>query len=209
MPYIIRPRQARAVVVAVLGAVSLFAVAPALAGATTTAAAGCPAQASSTLLEKLGDGSNYYALPTASFEAGTTGWSLTSAAVVAEGDPFVGSHSLSLGGTSEAFSPKFCVSSETPTFRFFVRRAGGSSLGQLFVYLRWTDKLGLTLEVPAGLVLLGQNYGSSWTLTPVLSLAKAMVMLTGETTANVQIRFQSILGGTWDVDGVYIDPYSR
>jgi hypothetical protein len=162
------------------------------------------------LLQKLGDGSNYFTLPGSAFEAGATGWSLTSASLVGEGNPFLGSsHSLVLGGTSEAISPKFCVSSEEPTFRFFVRRTGGSSLGQLFVYLRWTDKLGLKLEVPAGLVLTGQNYNSSWTLTPVMSLAKAMVMLSGEKTAEVQIRFQSILGATWAVDGVYIDPYSR
>jgi hypothetical protein len=59
------------------------------------------------------------------------------------------------------------------------------------------------LEVPFGVVVAG----SRWNPTlPMLFLGNALPILPGQYTP-VSFRFTPILGGDWQVDDVYVDPY--
>lgn len=201
MPYIIRPRRPRSIVLAVLGALFLVGAAPAMASA-----ASCPSQHSSQLLSGLGDNASYYELKGSSFESGPGGWQLNNAEVVEEAPESLETESSLLirpGGS--AISPSFCVSSEDPSFRFFARRSGQGWFGRLQVTLRVTTAWGLTLYVPVHLWL--DNNNENWALSPVLGLASELPLL-GDGTVSVSLIFKST-GSSWAIDDVLIDPYSR
>jgi len=201
MPYIIRPRRPRSIVVAMLGALFLAGAAPAIAGA-----ASCPVQASSHLLAKAGDNASYYQLRGSSFEEGRSGWTLNNAEVVEEApEALETENSLQINPGGSAISPAFCVSSEYPSFRFYAKRTGGGYFGHLNVTLRVTTSFGLTLYVPVRWWF-GVG-GENWALSPVLGLANELPLL-GNSTVSVQLIFQST-GSTWSIDDVLIDPYSR
>ena len=201
MPYIIRPNRIHRFVAAALGSIILLGASAAAAGANTA----CPATAASTWLASYGDNSAYALLTGASFESGAPGWSLSNAEVV--GAPAVngGSHVLVIRANGSATTPAFCVSDEYPTFRFFAHQVGSASaISSLNVTLHWSGLLGLPMSTSVALV----QAGTSWTLSPTLKLAKALPIVQG-TSLKVSIQFQPTLGGTWAIDYVYIDPYSR
>jgi hypothetical protein len=200
MPYIIRPKGARRVVATVFGVAMLSCAVPAVASAS------CPTNPSSPLLSEFGDDAVYSLLSGSSFESGTSGWSLTNAEVVSEEGATGGSTALAIEQGGRAVSPTFCVSSEYPSFRFFARPLSvGSSSGSLRVSLQWTDGWGWHHYTQVGSL---QPSGSEWTLSPVLSLAKALP-LWGGATLQVRMQFQPTGNSTWAIDNVYIDPYSR
>ena len=207
MPYIIRPKGARKIAATLFGTMLLIFAVPAAANAA------CPSNPSSALLAQFGDNAAYSLLSGSSFESGAPGWSLTNAEVV-EGDGANGSSSsLAIQPDGVAVSPAFCVSSEYPSFRFFVRQVSGG--GVLNVRLRsmnrhyWFSRS----EIPVGSV----QEGTSWALSPALDLARRLPLWGPGSTATVELVFESGRarwferdgGGTWAIDGVYIDPYSR
>lgn len=203
MPYIIRPRRVRSVVLAVIGSAALFAAVPAVAGAA------CPTPESSQLLSEQGDNSAYFLLTGSSFEGSASGWSLTNASIVREGDENAGGDSnsaLLINSGGEAVSPAFCVDSSLPTFRFFAKqRSSGWYGGPLYVNIRFRDGFGIAHEVPTSFGVYGNG---SWALSPVLQLARALPWwLLGNVTAN--LVFRPANGSSWVIDEVLIDPYSR
>jgi hypothetical protein len=199
MPYIIRPKAPRKLVAALFGSMLLIAAAP------VAASAACPSNPVSALLAQFGDNSAYSVLPSSSFESGAAGWTLNNAEVVSGEGANGGSYSLEIEPNGVAISPQFCVSSEYPSFRFFARQLSGSEFAPLNVSLRWTDFFGHRHETPVASL----QDGSEWTLSPVLRLAGALPLWMRGSTLKVQVVFQPFGGGSWAIDDVYIDPYSR
>ena len=203
MPYLVR-RPIRRVLCALLGA-GLFAGAiPAVAGACTLPATG------SAVFSSFGDSAHYSLAPNGSFEAGTSGWSLTGASVVSGNESFflnspIDSHSLSFGATGSAVSPPVCVGITTPTFRFIARRTSGS-WAQMNVNLLWTDASGAAHTTTAGSV----NGTTGWSASSVMNLGSTLPLWQPGSTLPVRIQFlPAQYGGNWTIDDVYIDPYAR
>lgn len=203
MPYIIRPRRVRSVVLAVIGSAALFAAVPAVASAA------CPTPESSSLLSALGDAASYFQLSGSSFEEGSPGWSLTNAVIVDEGSEEAGGQSgdaLLINAGGQAVSPAFCVSSNIPSFRFFAKqRSGGWFGGALQVNLRFKDGFGITHEVPTSF---GMYSNGSWALSPVLELARKLPWWAPD-NVSVNLVFRPTNGSSWAIGEVLIDPYSR
>jgi hypothetical protein len=204
VPYIIRPPRKRTLVAAVTTAVVSLGVLPALAQASPA----CPAEATaSPLLSSFGDNNEYTVLPGSRFDGATPGWTFQNASLVNEVVSTVtgGTHSLVIGPGGEAVSPAFCVSSEYPSFRFFVRRPTGYG-GELSVELRYTNQYGQTDEVTSARL----QPEHSWGLTPVLGLGTMLPLWQAGSTLKVQLVFQS--ESWWSgfaIDQVFIDPYRR
>jgi hypothetical protein len=183
-----RPSTRPAIAALALTVLTLLAM-PALARAD------CPAlPLDRTFLPWL-DVAWYEAAPAGSFESGATGWSLAQGAAVGDGnDPFLaGSHSLWLPAGSTATTPPVCVDLAHPTIRFFARGSGAP----LLVSVLFRDSLGAAHELPVGSV----TAGAGW--APSLPLAVAGNLLSGQ----VSFRFAS--ASAWQIDDVYVDPYSK
>jgi hypothetical protein len=220
MPYIIRPKGPRRIVATLIGAVLLVCAVPAAADAA------CPSNPVSELLAPFGDNASYSLLQGSSFESGSPGWWLNNAEVVggegagAEGASGEGgsgegtagegangdSYSLAIAPGGSAVSPQFCVSSEYPSFRFFSRESGGSGWNSsLKVSLRWAGGYWREVEIPVASL----QPSGSWTLSPSVALAGALPLRMPGSTLKVRLVFQPSGGGSWAIDNVYIDPYSR
>ncbi len=196
MPYLIpRPRVRRSIC-ALVGAALLTVLIPAVANACTVSTGG------TQVFESVGDLSNYTLVQGGSFEAGAPGWSLRGAAVSAGGAS--GSRSLTITPNGSAVSPPVCVSAATPSFRFVERRASGT-WAQMNVNVLWTDAQGVAHSTTAGSV----SGMTSWTASPVMLLG-AMLPLQSGSTLSVRLQFlPAQYGGSWAIDDVYVDPYSR
>jgi len=159
------------------------------------------------------DPSKYTPVPGGSFEGGARGWALTDAGVVAGNESYSvagGSSSLAIAAGGEATSPGFCAAIEQPTLRFFARNLSGH--GSLNVSARYTNNSGEVHAIPVaslGLVS-GLLQNSSWSVSPVELLDLQVPMLVESLGSQLQVElvFQAS-GGTWQIDDVYYDPYSR
>ena len=182
---------------ALVGAALLTILIPAVAQACTVSTGG------SQVFRSVGDLNNYTLVPGGSFESGATGWSLTGAAVTAGGSS--GSRSLTITPNGNAVSPPICVDISTPTFRFVARRASGT-WAQMNVNVLWTDGLGVAHSTTAGSV----SGMTSWTASPVMLLGAMLPLWQPGSTLSVRLQFlPAQYGGSWAVDDVYVDPYSR
>ena len=178
---------------------------------TSAAAASCgPREVSQPFAPWL-DSGFYYPLPGGSFEA-PSGWTLSGGARVVSGNEpyYVGgaTHSRSLlvpMGASARSAPE-CADNDELTLRFFARNSG-SVLSAMAVEARVrTTVLGVTTQatLPLGVVL-----GTTQTWQPSLPVVFALSLnqLLGGTTT-VDFRFTPLgLGGNWQIDDVYVDPF--
>jgi hypothetical protein len=191
---------------ALVGVLCLSVLAP--AGA---AAASCGERELAQPFLSWGDAARYFLLPGGDVES-PAGWTFSSGARLVQGNqPFhVGDladrHSLLLPSGASARTASTCVDSDEPTMRFFVRNTG-SPLSLLAVEARVrTTLLGMTVEtsLPLGVVL---GTATTWQPSlPVLFALSANQLLGGTTT--VDFRFTALgLGGKWQVDDVYVDPF--
>lgn len=185
-----------------------------LAGLTAVAGAwpgianaSCAGGAVSQPFAQFADNADYVLAPGGDFESGALGWSLSGAQVVAGNETFMasGSHSLAIEAGGQAASPPVCVDGEYPTFRLFARQLTGGPQAGLTASLRWVDLLGVAVESPAGSVA----STNSWTPSPIMRLGDTVPLWLGTSTLDVQLVFRSTGGGSWAIDDVYIDPYSR
>jgi len=173
------------------------------------ASSGCPMPSSSQVFSGLGDSSYYSLLPGGSFQGPLNGWVLNGASVVPGGEPWNVSNSanpqsLNLPAGSYAVTPTFCLTNLFPSWRFFAD-ANNSSGSQLQVTALYSDINGYSGQITAT-TQSSDNY-SSWAATPVLPLGSAVPA--GD-TVNVRLVFSvGSSGGTWNLDDLYIDPYSR
>jgi hypothetical protein len=182
-------------------------------GAGTTAAAptSCGARQVSQPFLRWLDPAHYFPLPGGDFESASA-WTFSGGAHVVSGnEPYqVGgathSRSLLLPAGSSARSASECVDGDELTLRFFARNTG-SVLSALAVEARVrTTVLGVTTQttLPLGVVL-----GTTQTWQPSLPVVFAVSLnqLLGGTTT-VDFRFTPVgLGGSWQVDDVYVDPF--
>jgi hypothetical protein len=197
--------------VAVAGVLAMAAPS-AQAGLLVSSATGCDSPAWEQPFLPWLDVANYVTAPDGGLEAGAAGWTLLGgAATVAGNEPFFASgrsadaRSLSLPAGSSATSAAMCVGIEHPTLRFFVRRDGGSFLSTLRVEVLFEDSLGNARSAPVGVV----GADSSWSPTPIMLISASLLpLLPGDHTA-VAFRFTPEGSGDWQVDDVYVDPYTR
>jgi hypothetical protein len=199
----LRTRGLRPTVTALIGAAAIL-VLPAAAQAA------CPSTPTTKAFQSLGDSADYSLMPGGTFEAGTSGWSLTGARVANGSESFAvhaagDSKSLAIDATGIAVSPAICVDIAHPSFRFFARRTSGS-WGVLNVKLRWQDPTGATNETVVGSL----GTGTAWQASPALNLSGALPLWNGGQNASVRLVFDpENYGGAWSIDDVYVDPYVR
>jgi hypothetical protein len=198
---------------AVLGTLlaTIAAVPTARAGLLVPTASGCePASPARVFLRWL-DVANYVPVRDGGLEAGGAGWDLDGASVVAANEPWrVGAggdaRALALGPGTAATTPSICVGLEYPTIRFFARRTGETG-GLLAVQAIADTSLGRRLVLPIGVVA---GLTGSWTPTlPMAMVANNLALAPGERT-RMSFRFVPVgSGSAWQVDDVYVDPYSK
>lgn len=183
------PPSTRPALIGPLLALALLLVAPALARADCG-----PQPLAHTFMPWL-DASWYEAAPDGGLEAGGAGWALgDGAAVVTGNDPYEpGTSALSLPAGASATTPPICVDLAHPTLRFFAR--GGS--GVLLVTALFRDALGLQHALPVGAL----TAGGDWAPSPVLAIVGNLL------SSQVAFRFASV--GDWQLDDVFVDPYSK
>jgi hypothetical protein len=184
---------------------AVLSIAPAEAGHS------CSARTISQPFVPWLDVGHYFLMPGGDLES-TAGWTFGGGARLVNGnEPFKvngakDGRSLQLPVGGWARSASTCVDSDEPTMRFFARNSG-SPLSTLAVEARIrTTVLGLTTEttLPLGVVL---GTTQSWQPSlPVLFELSLNQLLSGTTT--VDFRFTTLgLGGDWQVDDVYVDPF--
>jgi hypothetical protein len=207
MPYVIRPKQRKTLVSAVVSAALLAVlVLPAAASAA------CPTTPVSKPFQRFGDYADYSLVQNGHFESGTAGWSLNGASVAYENESYKvrsasDTKSLRIESHGKAISPTFCVGEEHPHFRFFARRANGT-WGVLYAWVRWTDDDGRVREMMSGSP--SGDVFRWWTPSNPLVLGSALPLAEHGGTMQVQLVFDpDNWGGDWLIDDVYIDPYRR
>jgi hypothetical protein len=200
----------RAAVAALAAAAASAALAaPANAGVLVKSATDCDAPVTSQPFAEFGDGASYKLVGDGGFENGAAGWTLSGGAKVVSGneaydvDGVGDRYSLQLPAGSSATSPTVCVGLDEPTLRFFIRKNGGL-LSTMAVSVKVETSLGLVVSVPIG-VDLGGNWHPS---LPMLMLGNLLPLLPGDKTP-VQFQFTPLLGGSWQIDDVYVDPWRR
>jgi hypothetical protein len=178
--------------------------APAHAGVLTKSATGCADPVLSQPFKAWLD-SSYYK-PVDDFESAADGWTLTGGAKVVAGNAaqHVGggddAQSLQLPAGSSAKSPAVCVGLNEPTLRYFARKNSGL-LSTLTVSVQVQLQLGVWVTLPIGVDL-----GGSWHPSlPTLVVANLLPLLPPDMTA-VRFKFAPLLGGSWQIDDVYVDP---
>jgi hypothetical protein len=193
----------RAGITAVLSAAAVFIV-------PAAAQAACATSPTTKAFQSLGDSANYSLAPSGAFEAGSAGWALSGASVIAGSESYKvhgasDSKSMAVAATGTAVSPVFCVDVTRPTFRFFAKRTSGT-WGTLAARLRWKDSSGNTNETTVGTV----GSGTSWTATAPMNLSSVLPLWNANQTLSVQLVFDpEDFGGNWAIDDVYVDPYGR
>ncbi|MEY2515049.1 MAG: hypothetical protein QOJ89_2407 [bacterium] len=182
------------------------------AGVLVSSAGSCDDQAMSKPFTQWLDYADYTPLSGGNFESGAAGWALAGGSAVAGGNESYyvagnGASSLTVPSGGSATSPTMCVGIEHPTIRFFSKRNSGGPLGlsTMRVEVLFENNLGLVDSLPIGVV----TASSSWQPTlPMAVLANLLPLLPGEHTP-VAFRFTSLLGGTWSIDDIQVDPYAR
>jgi len=152
-----------------------------------------------------GDNAYYKLVPGGDFESGLGGWSVNGNAKVVSGG-HSGRYALSLPAGSSVTTPASCVNAGAPSFRFFSKSSGGllGLVPVLKVDLVYRDSVLGLVALPLGTAV------PSGTFKPSLSLLTASVVagLLSDGQADLAFRFTSVLG-TWTVDDVWVDPYTR
>jgi hypothetical protein len=190
-------------VLTVAVACALVSVAP--AGADGGQLGGCNQPADQPFLRFL-DPASYTLVPDGGFEQGGAGWQLGGGAVtVAGNEPWYasgpGTTALALPAGSTAVSPSFCIGLLDPTLRLFARNSAPLALGTVVVSAE-VDTAGGSVTVPVGAIVAGARWQPT---LPLPLLVDALAPL-GDGTATVRLRLTAV-GGSWQVDDVYVDPF--
>jgi hypothetical protein len=171
----------------------------------------CGDQQMSQPFSQFGDGNSYYLVPGGTFESGLGDWSTSGDATVSAGnEPWLvndssDGNSLSLPPGSSATSPATCVSLASPTLRFFARGSGGSSGSSLSVDVLLQGVGGVLGSVPIGSV----SATGDWSPTPAYVMVANILSVLGSDEAAVAFRFTVQGDANWQIDDVYVDPWSK
>lgn len=152
-----------------------------------------------------GDNNSYFPFANNGFESGTSGWALSGAAFVGDGnEPFFvngpGSHSLQLGPRASAASPLVCTNILDPAWRMFIHSVGanGSLHAQIIFYGltgNLTGALNVSDAAPGGYAAWAPGPRVDSLLALPLATRYARLVLTSDAS-----------NGVWQVDDVYADP---
>jgi hypothetical protein len=192
---------------AVVGA--LFLLPTATAQAALVEVEACDDAALTKPFQRWGDVAHYKLAPVGDFEGDLAGWTLSGGAkTVAASEPWgvtgrVGSRALALPAGASVVTPATCVNAGAPTFRFFARSTGGL-LPLLRADLLYRDGALRILAVPVGVVL----PGTAWQPTLPMLTASALGATLAGGEAPLALRFTAV-SGSWQIDDVFVDPYSR
>jgi hypothetical protein len=173
----------------------------------------CSYTGASQVFKPWGDQHEYVLAPDGGFEAGGSGWSLQGgASLAAENEAFHlngggDSTSLSLPAGSSAVSPPLCMSLDTPVFRMLTRNSGAPS-SRLRVEATYNLLgLGLVHTTVSNTVSAGAEWAPTQLMSPVLGLSTVLGTLV---PTYIQVRITPVgPGGAWQVDDLYVDPFSR
>lgn len=192
-------------VIAVLAAALIIAV------VFAASAQACSYTGAKQVFKQWGDQHEYVLAPNGGFESGGSGWSLEGgASVVAGNESFYlngsgDSKSLSLPAGSSAVSSPLCMSLETPVFRMLARNSGNPS-STLRVEATYS-LLGILRTTVVNSVSAGSNWTPTQEMSPVLGLSTVIGTIL---PAYIQVRITPVgPGGVWQVDDLYVDPFSR
>jgi hypothetical protein len=183
----------------------------AAAGTFTDSATPCTGQTLTRPFLPWLDLAKYMYAPNGGFEQSASTWKLAGGARVVKGNETFAVHaktdafSLSLPAGSSAVTQPICVGLGDPTLRFFARNSG-SLLSVLRVDVLFESPLGGVASLPVGLVV----GGSRWQPTlPIAFLANITgSVLSRDGTTAVAFRFTPMgIGGSWQIDDVYVDPF--
>lgn len=153
----------------------------------------CTYEKGETAFSSYGDPRSYVLVSGGDFASGGAGWTLEGGATVASG-------ALSLPAGSSAVSPSICVSKETPFLRSMARDSGvpGAKLQVEVLYEG--------LEAAHNRVVAGDK-DEAWDPTHPLAQNYGLATL-GDSDTSVRVRITAV-GGDWEVDDVYVDPFAR
>jgi hypothetical protein len=189
----------------------IVAVALVAMAAFAGSAQACSYSGAERVFSPWGDQQNYVLAPDGGFEAGASGWSLNgSAKVVAGNESYYlndagDSKSLAIPAAGSAASPPVCMALDTPSFRLMARNTGAPS-SRLRVEAVY-NLLGLVRTK----VVSNLTAGPSWAPTQSVSTVLGLSTIVGTLIPSaIQIRITPLDStGNWQVDDLYIDPFSR
>jgi hypothetical protein len=190
------------------------AAAAAIAGTATPAlaaqpASGCPAAELTNPFAPWGDLADYQLAPGGDVEDGGASWSLTGGADAVEGNETFNvtssaDHlSLRLPGSSSATTARMCIGIESPSYRLFVKRSGGSSASRLVAEIVYDDAEGNEVVVPSGTI----SADDEWMPSPSLPTVVNVLAPAQGNALDMSLRFTAVGGGVWSIDDVYVDPF--
>lgn len=179
--------------------------------ASAAQAATCGYTGAEQKFKPWGDQSFYVLAPDGGFENGGSGWTLNGGAAAVEGNESfylnspADTKSLALPPGSSAVSPSICMSLDTPHFRLLARNSGNPDS-----YLRVEatySLLGLLRTKTLSTVKAGPEWAPAQPMSTVLTLSTIVGTLT---PSAIKIKITPVgSGGQWQVDDLYIDPFSR
>jgi hypothetical protein len=199
--------SARSLLAAATVVLACLSAVPA-AHATLLDLASCPSPSVEHPFSPWLDPAAYVLVGDGGAEAKGRGWRLDSASVDSGNESYfvhdpADRRAFVLPAGASATSPATCVSADRPTLRFFARRTGTHPLSALRVDVIYPDALGTLRTAPIGLVAGGGAWAPS---LPMPVTANLVATIDGAVPA--AFRFTA-LGGGWQVDDVYVDPYVR
>lgn len=171
----------------------------------------CPDQQLTQPFAPWSDPASYFLVPGGTFELGSVAWDTSGDAGVAAGNEpwFVNDsgdgNSMALPPGSSATSPRTCVSLTSPTLRFFARSSGGSPGSSLGVEVLFKTTAGVLSSLPIASV----PASGDWKATPPYLLVANVLTLLGGDYDFVAFRFTPQGDATWQIDDLYIDPWSK
>jgi hypothetical protein len=206
-------RMTRTVIGATVGFVLAFA-APAMAATPTfTSTCQVPSMVTSSPFMSFKDTNGYVLAPGGSFEEGLGAWTITGSASIVEGNEpwLVGGpdhhRALTLAPGAAAQTASMCVDSTFPHFRFFARGDGRKG-GELTVQVILLDVKGMAISKEK-VQTDGKSVGAWRVVEPLVLYPMLKGAVAGPAT-RMALRFAAPAdGGSWRIDDVYVDPWSR
>jgi hypothetical protein len=152
-----------------------------------------------------GDNDQYFGFTNNGFENGTSGWTVSGAAVAKGNEPWhvngAGSSSLAIGPGGSASSPLVCTALDAPHWRMFA--LAGAANGPLHARIVFYGLTGNITGILNFNDVSPSSFGS-WAPSPFVSSALALPLL----TKYAQLQLTSgATSGTWQIDDVYVDPW--
>jgi hypothetical protein len=193
-------------------AVALFVLGAGSAHASLLAAdsTSCSDYTYSQVFLPWADPAYYAAVPGGDFEKANRRWELIGASrVTNENESFnvagLNQHSsLSIPDGATALSPTMCVGLAQPTLRMFFKQNAGLGLARLRIDVLFDDVTGTTQAQSIGWV----GAISGWSPSQQMAILANVLPTIGAGSSVVAFRFTAV-GGDFQIDDVYVDPWAR